>query len=249
MQWFQCWDATLVCNNGQTHWSMSIDRCSWGARAVIDLLPICAHIRCICGLLKDKCRILVTHQLQHLRAANHILLLQEVSKLSPKNRFSLYRCLTGLSLSGPHRDSGHLQGFSALRPRCRVLDEEWRGAGQILTNSWFGETVDPQPEDHLFIWQPPASRLQRHWGTSCMCSHSVVLWLPVLWLLWLKTTGEILAFSKGRNGSYHVRGDSSWGKRQSAHLLQVLHCRLQHPGFNAYFTAQCHSWGKSCVHR
>lgn len=136
------------------------------------LLSICAPIRCICGLLKDKCRILVTHQLQHLRAADHILLLQEVSQLSTKDRLSLYSCLTSPSLSGPHRDSGHLQGFSALRPRCHVLDEERRGAGQILTNSRIGETVDPQPEDQLFIWQPPASRLQRHRGTSRTRSHS-----------------------------------------------------------------------------
>uniref|UniRef100_A0A3B4ZXD9 Multidrug resistance-associated protein 4-like n=1 Tax=Stegastes partitus TaxID=144197 RepID=A0A3B4ZXD9_9TELE len=33
--------------------------------------------QCICGLLKNKCRILVTHQLQYLRAADHILVLKE----------------------------------------------------------------------------------------------------------------------------------------------------------------------------
>ncbi|XP_029941882.1 multidrug resistance-associated protein 4-like [Salarias fasciatus] len=33
--------------------------------------------QCICGLLKNKCRILVTHQLQHLRAADQILVLKE----------------------------------------------------------------------------------------------------------------------------------------------------------------------------
>ncbi|XP_038572955.1 multidrug resistance-associated protein 4-like isoform X2 [Micropterus salmoides] len=33
--------------------------------------------QCICGLLKNKSRVLVTHQLQHLRAANQILVLQE----------------------------------------------------------------------------------------------------------------------------------------------------------------------------
>ncbi|XP_054655590.1 ATP-binding cassette sub-family C member 4-like isoform X3 [Dunckerocampus dactyliophorus] len=32
---------------------------------------------CICGLLKNKCRILVTHQLQHLRAADHIVVVKE----------------------------------------------------------------------------------------------------------------------------------------------------------------------------
>lgn len=41
-------------------------------------------IRCICGLLKNKSRVLVTHQLQHLRAANQILVLQEVCALQRK---------------------------------------------------------------------------------------------------------------------------------------------------------------------
>uniref|UniRef100_A0A671UTK7 Multidrug resistance-associated protein 4 n=1 Tax=Sparus aurata TaxID=8175 RepID=A0A671UTK7_SPAAU len=34
--------------------------------------------QCISGLLKNKCRVLVTHQLQHLRAADQILVLKEV---------------------------------------------------------------------------------------------------------------------------------------------------------------------------
>ncbi|XP_041835127.1 ATP-binding cassette sub-family C member 4-like [Melanotaenia boesemani] len=33
--------------------------------------------QCICGLLKNKCRILVTHQLQYLKAADQILVLRE----------------------------------------------------------------------------------------------------------------------------------------------------------------------------
>ncbi|XP_075905473.1 ATP-binding cassette sub-family C member 4-like [Nelusetta ayraudi] len=33
--------------------------------------------QCVCGLLKNKCRILVTHQLQHLRTADQILVLRE----------------------------------------------------------------------------------------------------------------------------------------------------------------------------
>ncbi|XP_029303230.1 LOW QUALITY PROTEIN: multidrug resistance-associated protein 4-like [Cottoperca gobio] len=33
--------------------------------------------QCICGLLKNKCRILVTHQLQYLHAADHIVVLKE----------------------------------------------------------------------------------------------------------------------------------------------------------------------------
>uniref|UniRef100_A0A4W6CXA1 ATP-binding cassette, sub-family C (CFTR/MRP), member 4 n=1 Tax=Lates calcarifer TaxID=8187 RepID=A0A4W6CXA1_LATCA len=34
--------------------------------------------QCICGLLRNKCRILVTHQLQHLKAADQIVVLKEV---------------------------------------------------------------------------------------------------------------------------------------------------------------------------
>ncbi|KAM4560262.1 ATP-binding cassette sub-family C member 4-like [Odontesthes bonariensis] len=33
--------------------------------------------QCICGLLKNKCRVLVTHQLQYLKAADHIVVLRE----------------------------------------------------------------------------------------------------------------------------------------------------------------------------
>ncbi|XP_028320649.1 multidrug resistance-associated protein 4-like isoform X2 [Gouania willdenowi] len=33
--------------------------------------------QCVCGLLKNTCRILVTHQLQHLRLVDHILVLKE----------------------------------------------------------------------------------------------------------------------------------------------------------------------------
>lgn len=50
------------------------------------LSPICikrfvlfrVFFRCICGLLKKKPRILVTHQLQYLKAADEIVVLKEV---------------------------------------------------------------------------------------------------------------------------------------------------------------------------
>uniref|UniRef100_A0A8D3BXJ2 Multidrug resistance-associated protein 4 n=1 Tax=Scophthalmus maximus TaxID=52904 RepID=A0A8D3BXJ2_SCOMX len=38
-------------------------------------------LRCICGLLRKKPRILVTHQLQYLKAADHIVVLKEVCAL------------------------------------------------------------------------------------------------------------------------------------------------------------------------
>lgn len=39
---------------------------------------VCPCRRCICGLLKNKPRILVTHQLQYLQAADEIIVLKEV---------------------------------------------------------------------------------------------------------------------------------------------------------------------------
>lgn len=43
---------------------------------------VCSPVRCICGLLRNKCRILVTHQLQHLTTADQILVLREVGGAS-----------------------------------------------------------------------------------------------------------------------------------------------------------------------
>lgn len=43
---------------------------------MISTVHLC--IRCICGVLRNKRRILVTHQLQYLKAADQILVLKEV---------------------------------------------------------------------------------------------------------------------------------------------------------------------------
>uniref|UniRef100_A0A3P8TFX2 Multidrug resistance-associated protein 4 n=1 Tax=Amphiprion percula TaxID=161767 RepID=A0A3P8TFX2_AMPPE len=85
-------DLTLICDRGATLSGGQKARINL-ARAVYEeadiyLLddPLSAvdaevgkHIfeQCICGLLKNKCRVLVTHQLQHLTAADHILALKE----------------------------------------------------------------------------------------------------------------------------------------------------------------------------
>ena len=47
-------------------------------------MEVCQHkiyiyiFRCICGLLRKKPRILVTHQLQYLKAADQIVVLKQV---------------------------------------------------------------------------------------------------------------------------------------------------------------------------
>lgn len=45
--------------------------------------------RCICGLLKNKSRILVTHQLQFLKAADQILVLKEVCVPAEEKLYSV----------------------------------------------------------------------------------------------------------------------------------------------------------------
>lgn len=49
---------------------------------MLAVVPFCikryVFFRCICGLLKKKPRILVTHQLQYLKAADEIVVLKEV---------------------------------------------------------------------------------------------------------------------------------------------------------------------------
>lgn len=49
------------------------------------------YIRCICGVLKNKGRILVTHQLQYLKAADQILVLMEVGSHMSKRPLILIK--------------------------------------------------------------------------------------------------------------------------------------------------------------
>uniref|UniRef100_A0AAY5F490 Cystic fibrosis transmembrane conductance regulator n=1 Tax=Electrophorus electricus TaxID=8005 RepID=A0AAY5F490_ELEEL len=52
----------------------------------------CVYCSCICGILKEKPRILVTHQLQYLKAADHILVLKEVSVCRATYHFFVLSC-------------------------------------------------------------------------------------------------------------------------------------------------------------
>jgi len=48
--------------------------------------------RCICGVLADKLVILVTHQLQYVQHADHILVLKEVCASMTKE-FTMLLCI------------------------------------------------------------------------------------------------------------------------------------------------------------
>ncbi|XP_070787041.1 ATP-binding cassette sub-family C member 4-like [Enoplosus armatus] len=60
--------------------------------------------QCICGLLKNKCRILVTHQLQHLRAADQVVVLQE-GRIVAQGAYSELQGFTSLLKSDEERRS------------------------------------------------------------------------------------------------------------------------------------------------
>lgn len=70
-------------------------------RFCINMFPA----RCICGLLKKKPRILVTHQLQYLKAADQILVLKEVCAFFPLFSASA-SCCKQLSF---HASNEHVQ--------------------------------------------------------------------------------------------------------------------------------------------
>lgn len=53
--------------------------CGWESPANVLSLPVASVRRCICQTLHEKITILVTHQLQYLKAASHILILKDVS--------------------------------------------------------------------------------------------------------------------------------------------------------------------------
>ena len=57
--------------------------------------------RCICGILKKSPRILVTHQLQYLEAADQILVLKEVCSFHSFSSMTAYSPIKTSSLTLP----------------------------------------------------------------------------------------------------------------------------------------------------
>uniref|UniRef100_A0A671USD4 Multidrug resistance-associated protein 4-like n=1 Tax=Sparus aurata TaxID=8175 RepID=A0A671USD4_SPAAU len=113
--------------------------------------------QCISGLLKNKCRVLVTHQLQHLRAADQILVLKEghvmcqgtynqlqhsgldiVSLLrseEEQDRLSQLASPGRLSLYSQRSNGSHCSHSSLLPPpEIRTMAEETRVEGNVSSH-------------------------------------------------------------------------------------------------------------------
>uniref|UniRef100_A0A672S3W1 Cystic fibrosis transmembrane conductance regulator n=1 Tax=Sinocyclocheilus grahami TaxID=75366 RepID=A0A672S3W1_SINGR len=80
--------------------------------------------QCICGILKDKPRILVTHQLQYLKAANQILVLKEGHMVARGTYSELLRSgVDFTSLLKKDEEEEGEKGEAARSPRSRTLSQ------------------------------------------------------------------------------------------------------------------------------
>ncbi|CAG5933599.1 unnamed protein product, partial [Menidia menidia] len=81
--------------------------------------------RCICGLLKNKPRILVTHQLQYLKAADQILVLKEGHMVAKGKYMELQSSgLDFTSMLKDEEEEHHLQQpLPDIPPRIRTLSQ------------------------------------------------------------------------------------------------------------------------------
>ncbi|XP_052414905.1 ATP-binding cassette sub-family C member 4 [Carassius gibelio] len=80
--------------------------------------------QCICGILKDKPRILVTHQLQYLKAANQILVLKEGHMVARGTYSELQRSgVDFTSLLKKDEEEEGEKGEAPRSPRSRTLSQ------------------------------------------------------------------------------------------------------------------------------
>lgn len=82
--------------------------------------------QCVCGILKDKPRILVTHQLQYLKAANQILVLKEGHMVARGSYSELQQSgldFTSLLKKDEEEESGSEKGEAPRSPRSRTVSQ------------------------------------------------------------------------------------------------------------------------------
>uniref|UniRef100_A0A3P8TKI0 Multidrug resistance-associated protein 4 n=1 Tax=Amphiprion percula TaxID=161767 RepID=A0A3P8TKI0_AMPPE len=174
-------DLTLICDRGATLSGGQKARINL-ARAVYEeadiyLLddPLSAvdaevgkHLfeQCICGLLKNKCRVLVTHQLQHLTAADHILALKE-GHIMGQGTYSELQC-SGL-------DVVSLLRIEEEQDRTRSADPEMQSLFSQRTNlshssqCSYSSLLPPESNSpEIFFWKTKDYRI---------CSKIILLFL------------------------------------------------------------------------
>ncbi|CAM4620699.1 unnamed protein product [Leuciscus chuanchicus] len=103
---------------------------------------------CICGILKEKPRILVTHQLQFLKAADQILVLKEGHMVASGTYSELQQSgvdFTSLLKKDEEEEGGSEKGEAPRSPRIRTLSQN---SSRSLTSSVKDES-DQLPMEHV----------------------------------------------------------------------------------------------------
>lgn len=102
--------------------------------------------QCICGILKDKPRILVTHQLQYLKAANQILVLKEGHMVARGTFSELLRSGVDFTtlLKKDEEEEGE-KGEAPLSPRSRTLSQNSHSSSVLSVK----DESDQLPAEHV----------------------------------------------------------------------------------------------------
>lgn len=106
---------------------------------------------CICGILKEKPRILVTHQLQFLKAADQILVLKEGHMVASGTYSELQQSgldFTSLLKKDEEEEGGSEKGEAPRSPRIRTLSQN-SSHSQISSVLSVKDESDQLPMEHV----------------------------------------------------------------------------------------------------
>uniref|UniRef100_A0A8C2B3A7 Cystic fibrosis transmembrane conductance regulator n=1 Tax=Cyprinus carpio TaxID=7962 RepID=A0A8C2B3A7_CYPCA len=159
--------------------------------------------QCICGILKDKPRILVTHQLQYLKAANQILVLKEGHMVARGTYSELQRSgVDFTSLLKKDEEEECEKGEAPRSPRSRTLSQN-----SIRSHS--SSVLSAEPVHTIAEETRIEGTIGLHMYWKYFRAGANVLILILLVLLNLATEQEKLDFSSsnisstiGRNGTF-----------------------------------------------
>ncbi|XP_077055732.1 ATP-binding cassette sub-family C member 4 [Siphateles boraxobius] len=106
---------------------------------------------CICGILKEKPRILVTHQLQFLKAADQILVLKEGHMVASGTYSELQQSgvdFTSLLKKDEEEEGGSEKGEAPRSPRIRTLSQN-SSRSQTSSHLSVKDESDQLPMEHV----------------------------------------------------------------------------------------------------
>uniref|UniRef100_A0A671RX07 Cystic fibrosis transmembrane conductance regulator n=1 Tax=Sinocyclocheilus anshuiensis TaxID=1608454 RepID=A0A671RX07_9TELE len=168
--------------------------------------------QCICGILKDKPRILVTHQLQYLKAANQILVLKEGHMVARGTYSELLRSgVDFTSLLKKDEEEEGEKGEAPRSPRSRTLSQNSvrSHSSSVLSVKNESNQLPAEPVHTVAEETRTEGTIGLHMYWKYFRAGANVLMLILLVLLNLATEQEKLDFSSsnisstiGTNGTF-----------------------------------------------